>query len=73
MWRIFNTEAEALAYADVAAEARLPCGPGDVTTIWDVPRQLTNGRWVVMSLNGDGIEWADDWHINEPDTAINGM
>ena len=59
MWQVFETAADAQAYAD-AATAALPKGPGDVTAEWDTPRALTDGRWVVAG-HGEGVEWQEDW------------
>lgn len=60
LYQIFDTQIEAQAYADAEAE-HLPRGPGDITTAWDIPRQLADGRWVVACFDGDGIEWQAEW------------
>jgi hypothetical protein len=62
LYQVFDTQDEAQAYADAAAE-RLPRGPGDVTTAWDIPREIKDGRWVVACMDGDGVEWQDEWTV----------
>jgi hypothetical protein len=69
MWQIFNTQAEAQAYADHEAEA-LPRGPGDVTIEWADPQQLADGRWVVSCMDGDGMEWQEDWVLPVSESTI---
>ena len=66
IYQIFTTLADAQAYADLETEA-LPRGPGDTTTVWDIPRQLVDGRYVVACADGDGMEWQPDWQLPEPD------
>lgn len=60
--QVFDTQAQAQDYADAEA-AKLPRGPGDVTTQWDIPRQIADGRWVVACMDGDGVEWQAEWQI----------
>jgi hypothetical protein len=59
---IYNTEAEAQAYAD-AASAILPHGDSDITIVWDIPQLITNNRWVVASTDNTGEPWGEDWSI----------
>jgi hypothetical protein len=66
MWMIFNTEPEAQAYCDEAT-ATLPNNPGDVTLVWDTPRALADGRFVVSAFGEGGQEWGDDWALPEPE------
>ena len=53
IYAVFNTQAEAQAYADNATAA-LPCGPNDATSVWDTPRECVDGRWAVVSTDGEG-------------------
>ena len=64
-YQVFDTQAKAQDYADAEA-AHLPRGPGDVTTAWDTPRQIEGGRWVVACMDGDGVEWQDEWTVAVP-------
>lgn len=63
MWMVFASLTEAQAYCD-AATASLPHAPGDVTAVWDTPRELTIGQWVVMATS-DGVQWQPDWTLVE--------
>jgi len=65
-WMIFDTLDEAQTYADNATSL-LPHGPGDVTAAWDVPRALTDGRWLVAAYSGEGVPWDDTWELVVPD------
>jgi hypothetical protein len=64
-WMIFDTEAEAQAYADEST-ALLPHGNNDVTQVWDIPRALTDGCWVVAAVSG-GEPWQDGWAVTPPE------
>jgi len=71
-YRIFDTEAEA-----IAAEAAISAGMGyatpginaatgevmpDVLTVrWSVPQQILDGRWVFPSPDEDGVECDVAW------------
>lgn len=71
-YRVFNTEAEA-----IAAEAQISAAMGytkpginaatgevqpDVLTVrWAVPQQITDGRWVFQSPDDEGIAAEEGW------------
>lgn len=61
LYQVFDTQAEAQAYADAEA-AHLPRRAGDITTIWDIPKQIANGSWIVSCVDGDGVEWQEEWN-----------
>lgn len=61
-YSIFNTEAEAIAYAAHEAEEHLPLGD-NVTKFLSLPIQLTDNRWVVECIDGNGVEWSEDWSV----------
>lgn len=66
IYAVFDTQAEAQAYAD-AATAALPRGPNDKTEVWDTPRECADGRWAVVSTDGEGgIEASPDWWPETP-------
>jgi len=52
MWMIFDTPAEAEAYATSAAN-QLPRRAGDVTVAWDIPHALANGQYAVTPFAPD--------------------
>ncbi len=52
LYRIFDKQADAQAYADFARENKLPLGPDDATRIWDTPRELR--QWRVRAV-GRGL------------------
>ena len=72
-YRIFNTEAEALAAeAEVAqamglakvgvnAKTGQPEPDKQVTERWAIPQQITDGRWVFPSPDDEGVEAEEDW------------
>jgi hypothetical protein len=73
---VFNTEQEALAkeneisenmgYAKAGTNALTGDIVLDVLTLrWDTPRQISDGRWVIVSPNDEGIENEDDWFTFE--------
>ena len=76
-YRVFNTEAEAIAAeAQVAAEigcakigvnakTGLPAPDAQVTERWAIPQQIADGRWVFPSPDNIGVEAADDWWEKE--------
>jgi hypothetical protein len=53
IYAIFETFEEAKTYADNATAA-LPRGPNDETEVWDTPRECVDGRWAVVSTDGQG-------------------
>jgi hypothetical protein len=55
LYKIFETQTEAQSYAD-AVSSSLPRGAGDVTDIWDIPRQTVNNQWAVASADSTGEE-----------------
>lgn len=61
-YNIFNTEAEAIAYAEHEAAEHLPLGD-NVTKLLSLPMLLTDGRWVVECIDGSGSEWNSEWII----------
>jgi hypothetical protein len=65
LYRIFDNQADAQAYADFARENKLPLGPDDATQIWDTPRELVDGRWVVGCANGGCVPWGEDWVLKD--------
>jgi hypothetical protein len=64
MYQIFTTIEAAQAYCG-AGTAKLPKHTGDRTTIWDIPRELADGRFVVISHDGTGTEWQAEWVLPE--------
>lgn len=72
-YRIFNTEAEAVAAeAQVAAaigcvkvgvnaKTGLPAPEAQATERWAVPQQIADGRWVFPSPDDNGVEAGFDW------------
>jgi len=75
-YRVFQTEAEA-----IAAEAAISAGMGysapginaatgevqpDVLTVrWAIPQQISDGRWVFVSPDDEGVEAEADWWPQE--------
>jgi hypothetical protein len=76
-YRIFTTEAEAIAaeaaisaglgYIKVGtnAKAGLPAPEAQVTERWAVVQQITDGRWVFVSPDDEGVEASADWWPQE--------
>lgn len=71
-YRIFDTEAEAIAAeAQVSADIGCPkpginAATGEVvpdvlTTRWAILQQITDGRWVFPSLDDTGVEADPGW------------
>jgi hypothetical protein len=72
-YRVFNTEAEAIAAeAQVAldigcakvgvnAKTGQPEPDKQVTERWAIPQQILDGRWVFPSSNEEGIESEESW------------
>ena len=72
-YRVFNTEAEAIAAeAQVAAaigcikvgvnaKTGLPAPEAQATTRWAIPQQIADGRWVFPSPDDTGVVPGDDW------------
>lgn len=72
-YRVFNTEAEALAAeAEVAqamglakvgvnAKTGQPEPDKQVTERWAIPQQIQDGRWVFVSPDDEGVEAGEDW------------
>ena len=72
-YRIFNTEAEAIAAeAQVAADigcikigtnakTGLLAPEAQATERWAIPQQITDGRWVFVSPDDEGVEPGPDW------------
>jgi hypothetical protein len=72
MYRIFDTEAEAVAAEAAVSESMGFATPGisaatgevvpDVLTVrWAVPQQIADGRWVFPSPDDTGVEPQADW------------
>ena len=59
-YRVFDNQAAATAYTD-AQTALLPVLAGDATRIWDVPRRLADGRWIVASSDCDDDDGGEAW------------
>lgn len=53
IYKIYKTKTGALNYA---ATVIMPKHAGDVTTTWDVPRELKNGEFAILSHDGEGEE-----------------
>lgn len=71
-YRVFNTEAEAIAAEAAISAAMGYSKPGvnaatgevqpDVLTVrWAIPQQIMDGRWVFPSPDDVGVEPQDDW------------
>ena len=72
-YRIFNTEAEAIAAeAQVAedigcikigtnAKTGLPAPEAQATERWAILQQIADGRWVFPSPDNEGVEAGVDW------------
>lgn len=84
-YRVFNTEAEAIAAeAQVAAEigcikvgvnakTGLPAPDAQVTERWAIPQQIQDGRWVFPSPDDEGVEAGADWWPAEENEIFNGL
>ena len=76
-YRVFNTEAEAIAAeAQVAldigcakvgvnAKTGQPEPDKQVTERWAIPQQITDGRWVFPSPDDEGVDAGVDWWQQE--------
>ena len=76
-YRIFNTEAEAIAAetqvaADIGcvkvgvnAATGLPDPTAQATERWAIPQQITDGRWVFPSTDDTGVEAEPGWWPTE--------
>jgi hypothetical protein len=69
---VFDTEAEAeaaqaLIFSSMAVAETRNGQPvlEPVTTRWDIPRELADGRFVVISHDGTGTEWQAEWVLPE--------
>ena len=74
-YRVFNTEAEAIAAeAQVAADigcikvgvnakTGLPAPDAQATERWAIPQQIADGRWVFPSPDQEGELWQDSWVV----------
>lgn len=72
-YRIFNTEAEAIAAeAQVAADIGCvkvgvnaktgqPAPDAQLTERWAIPQQIVDGRWVFPSPDETGVEAEPSW------------
>lgn len=71
-YRVFNTEAEAIAAeAQISADmgyskpgvnaATHEVVPDALTVRWAVPQQITDGRWVFPSPDATGVEAEESW------------
>jgi hypothetical protein len=72
-YRVFNTEAEAIAAEAVVAhdvgcikvgvnaKTGLPDPNAQVTERWAIPQQISDGRWVFPSPDDTGVEASPDW------------
>jgi len=72
-YRVFNTEAEAVAdeaqiahdigciKVGVNAKTGLPAPDAQATERWAIPQQINDGRWVFPSPDDTGVEPEDDW------------
>jgi hypothetical protein len=72
-YRVFNTEAEAVAAeAQVAesigcikvgvnAKTGQPAPHAQATERWAIPQQIQDGRWVFPSPDNTGVEAGEDW------------
>jgi len=72
-YRVFDTEAEALA-AEAEVAATIGCAKVGVnaktgqpepdkqtTERWAIPQQIQDGRWVFVSPDDEGVEAGADW------------
>ena len=76
-YRVFNTEAEAIAAETQVAQAigcakvginaktGQPAPEAQVTERWAIPQQITDGRWVFVSPDDEGVEASTDWWQEE--------
>jgi len=76
-YRVFNTEAEAIAAeaqiaaamgcvkVGVNAKTGLPAPDKQATEWWAIPQQITDGRWVFPSPDDEGVEAGGDWWPTE--------
>lgn len=39
--------------------------PDVITERWDIPRQISGGRWVITSPDENGVESAENWWPQE--------
>ena len=73
---VFAAETEALAAdATISAAMGLPriginCGTGEPdpsapTVRWAIPRQITDGRWVIPSPDDGGVDAEPGWWTEE--------
>jgi hypothetical protein len=80
-YRVFNTEAEAIAAeAQVAhdigcikvgtnAKTGHPAPDAQATERWAILQQIADGRWVFPSPDDEGVEAGEDWWP-DPDMEI---
>ena len=72
---IFNTEEEAIiaesqislvkGYPKAGTNAKTGLLDESImTTRWDVPRQIADGRWIITSPDDNGEDYDDSWTIN---------
>lgn len=76
-YRIFETEAEALAAEGIVAKeigcakvgvnakTGLPAPEAQLTERWAIPQQIADGRWVFPSPDDTGTEASEDWRTQE--------
>ena len=49
----------------VNAKTGLPEPDKQQTTRWAIPQQITDGRWVIPSYDGSGVDASEDWWPTE--------
>jgi hypothetical protein len=75
-YKVFATEAEAIAAEAIISQGMGYAKPGvnaktgdivpDVLTLrWAVPQQITDGRWVFPSPDDEGVESEASWWLVE--------
>jgi hypothetical protein len=45
----------------INAKTGQPAPDAQVTERWAIPQQITDGRWVFVSPDDEGVEAGDDW------------
>jgi hypothetical protein len=67
LYKIFNKQALAQAYADQESTRILPLGPEDETRRYAIPIELEDGRWVVGCADDDAscVPWDKDWVLKD--------
>lgn len=78
---VFNTEEEALIAEKQISEdlgyskpgvnaATGEIEPTVLTTRWDIPRKIKDGRWIITSPTDEGVDYDENWFDKINENAI---